>query len=156
MIVFAILKPNLRPLLGIENFFFNEFNLALHSWGKIYRDLLSRRNHSIIISGSRSKMKKTMKSCFFSIFDCDPEIIMECLQQQSSVNFTPKKTMIDLFFTKKKIVCPAPPQWSFWRYWDRTWDPFWESKIFSNEFTVVLHFFGVKFTGNYYAVGIIP
>ena len=32
-----------------------------------------------------------MKSWFFSIFDFDPEIIMECLQQQSSVNFTQKK-----------------------------------------------------------------
>ena len=39
----------------------------------------------------------------FSIFDCDPEIIMECLQQQSSVNFTQKKTMINFFFTKKKL-----------------------------------------------------
>ena len=87
--------------------------------------------HSIIISGSQSKieknqlfmvvfifdrdreiimklrlkMKKTMKSWFFfSIFDCDPEIIMECLQQQSSVNFTPKKTMIN-FFSRKKKLC---------------------------------------------------
>ena len=43
-----------------------------------------------------------MKSCFFSILDCDPEIIMECLQQQISVNFTPKKTTINFFFTNKK------------------------------------------------------
>ena len=28
--------------------------------------------------------------------------------------------------------------------------------FFSNEFNLVLHFFGVKFTGNYYTVGIIP
>ena len=92
----------------------------------------------------------------FSIFNCDPEIIMECLQQQSSVNFTPKNTMINFFFTKKKIICPTPPKWSFWRYWDRTWDPFWESKIFLfNEFNLVLHFFRVKFTGNYFALEII-
>ena len=29
-----------------------------------------------------------------------------------------------------EIVCPTPPKWSFWRFWDRTWDPFWKSKIF--------------------------
>ena len=29
MVVFAILGPNLRPLLENENFFFSEFNLVL-------------------------------------------------------------------------------------------------------------------------------
>ena len=33
MVVFAILRPNLRSLLGIENFFSNEFNLILHFFG---------------------------------------------------------------------------------------------------------------------------
>ena len=33
MVLLAILRPNLKPLLGIENFFFNEFNLVLHFFG---------------------------------------------------------------------------------------------------------------------------
>ena len=44
-------------------------------------------------------MKKTSFDGFFLIFDRDPEIITT---EQSSVNFTPKKTMINFFFTKKK------------------------------------------------------
>ena len=40
-------------------------------------ELLCRQNHSIIISGSRSKVERTMKNLVFSTFDCDPEIIME-------------------------------------------------------------------------------
>ena len=52
--------------------------------------------------GVTVKNKKNHQNLVFSIFDCDPEIIMECLQQQSSVNFTPKNTMINFFFTEKK------------------------------------------------------
>ena len=33
MVVFAIFRPNLRPLLGIENFFFIKFYLILHFFG---------------------------------------------------------------------------------------------------------------------------
>ena len=33
MVVFAILGPNLRPLLEIENFFFYNFNLAVDFFG---------------------------------------------------------------------------------------------------------------------------
>ena len=29
MVVFAILRPNLRPLSGIDNFFFSKFNLLV-------------------------------------------------------------------------------------------------------------------------------
>ena len=52
--------------------------------------------------GMTDKNRKNHEKLVFSILDCDPEIIMECLQQQSSVNFTPKKTMINFFFTSKK------------------------------------------------------
>ena len=37
-------------------------------------ELPCRWNHYIIISGSRSKVEKTMKNSVFSNFDCDPEI----------------------------------------------------------------------------------
>ena len=33
MVVFAILRPDLRPLLGIEIFFFIKFNLVLQFFG---------------------------------------------------------------------------------------------------------------------------
>ena len=49
------------------------------------------------------KNEKNHEKLVFSIFDCEPEIIMERLQQQSSVNFIAKKTMINFFFTKKKL-----------------------------------------------------
>ena len=52
--------------------------------------------------GITVKNEKNHEKLVFSIFDCDPEIIMECLQQKISENFTPKKTMINFFFTKKK------------------------------------------------------
>ena len=45
--------------------------------GEIYRELPCRWNHYIIISGSRSKVEKTMKNSVFSNFDCDPEIMLE-------------------------------------------------------------------------------
>ena len=37
-------------------------------------ELPCRWNHYIIISGSRSKVEKTIKNSVFSNFDCDPEI----------------------------------------------------------------------------------
>ena len=36
-----------------------------------------RWNHYIIISGSRSKVEKTMKNSVFSNFDCDPDIMLK-------------------------------------------------------------------------------
>ena len=38
----------------------------------------------MIVSGSRSKVERTMKNFVFSTFDCDPEIIMERLEQHSN------------------------------------------------------------------------
>ena len=83
MVVFAILGPDLRPVLGIENFFSIKFNLVLQFfWGQIYRELLCRGNHFIIISGSRSKVEKKMKNFVFSTFDCNLEIIMKIARSQ--------------------------------------------------------------------------
>ena len=75
---FPILRPNLRPLSGIEKLFFLKIQLTrIVFWGEIYRELPCRLNHYVIISGSRSKVEKTMKSSVFSNFDCDPEIMLE-------------------------------------------------------------------------------
>ena len=97
-----------------------------------------------------------MKSWFFSIFDCDPEIIMECLQQQSSVNFTPKKTMINFFFTKKKLSVRHLQNARLGDFETEPETPFGDRKFFFQRITLVLHFFGVKFIGNNYTVGMIP
>ena len=48
---FPILKPNLRPLSGIEKLFILKIQLTrIVFWGKIYRELPCRWNHHIIIS----------------------------------------------------------------------------------------------------------
>ena len=77
MVVFAILRPNLRPLSGIKSFFSQNLSYSYSFCGEIYRELPSHRNHYIIISGSRSKVEKTMKNSDFAAFVCDPEIMLE-------------------------------------------------------------------------------
>ena len=63
---------------GNRNFFFLKIQLTrIVFWCEIYRELPSRWNHYIIISGSRSKEQKAMKNSVFSNFHCDPEIILE-------------------------------------------------------------------------------
>ena len=74
---FPILRPNLRPLSGIDNFVFSKLNLVVQFSGKIYRELPCRWNHYIIVSGSRSKVEKTMKNSVFSTFVCDHGIMLE-------------------------------------------------------------------------------
>ena len=63
---------------GNRKFFFLKIELT-HTvfWDEIYRELPCRWNHDIIISGSRSKVEKTMKNSVFSTFVCDPEIMLE-------------------------------------------------------------------------------
>ena len=77
MVVLAILRPNLRPHLGIEILFFSIFNSHPQFFGEFYRGLLYRWIHSVIISESRSKVEKPMKNLVFPNFDCDAEIIVE-------------------------------------------------------------------------------
>ena len=47
----------------------------------------------------------------------------------SPVNFTPKNTMVNFFFQKKKKKSVQHPKMVVFRLYDRTWDPFRESKI---------------------------
>ena len=63
---------------GNRKLFFLKFKLTRRfSWGEIYRELPCRWNHYIIISGSRSKVGKTIKKSVLSTFVCDPEIMLE-------------------------------------------------------------------------------
>ena len=61
-----------------RKFFFLKIQLThIVFWGEIYRELQCRRNHYMIISGSRSKVEKPMKNSVFSNFDRDAEIVMK-------------------------------------------------------------------------------
>ena len=71
---------------GNRNFFFLKILVTrIAFWGKIYWELPWRWIHYIIISGSRSKVEKTMKNSVFSNFDCHPEIMMKRLQHHGNL-----------------------------------------------------------------------
>ena len=75
---FSDFKTEPETPFGNRKFFFLKIQLTrIVFWGEIYWELSCRRNHWIIISGSRSKVEKTMKNSVFSTFVCDPEIKME-------------------------------------------------------------------------------
>ena len=63
---------------GKRQFFFLKIKLTRTVfWGEIYREIPCRWNHYIIISGSLSKVEKTMKNSVFSTFVCDPELMLK-------------------------------------------------------------------------------
>ena len=67
-----------ETLFGNRRLFFLKIQLTrIVFWGEIDRELPCRWNRNIIISGSRSKVEKTMKISVFSNLDCDPEIMLE-------------------------------------------------------------------------------
>ena len=70
--------------------------------------------------------------------------------------FHPKKKMINFFFTKKKLSVRHFKNGRFGDFQTEPETPFGDRKFFFDEFNLVLHFFWVKFTGNYYVAGIIP
>ena len=81
--------------------------------------------------GDTVKSRKNDKKFDFSTFDCDPEIVIEWLQQHDNPRLISHKKHYDqLFFHEKKKIPSDTSKMSFWRFWDRTWEPFWESKIF--------------------------
>ena len=75
MVVLAILRSNLRLLLGIENFFFIKLSLLPHFFGVQFTG--NYYGVGIIPQLFRDhgqKSKKRWKICFFSTFDCDLEM----------------------------------------------------------------------------------
>ena len=75
---FSDFETESKTLSGNRRFFFLIIELTrIVFWGEIYRELPCRWNHYIIISGSLSKVEKTMKNSVFATFVCDPEIILE-------------------------------------------------------------------------------
>ena len=84
--------------------------------------------------GSRSKIEKTMKNSVFSNFDCDTEIMLKLLQDHGNLQWiSPQKTLWSPFFSRKKKNSVRHPKMVVYRFWDRTWDPFRESKIFFSQ-----------------------
>ena len=72
-----------------------------------------------------------MKNSVFSKFDCDPEIMLKWLQHHSNLQWIPpQKTLWSTFFPQKKKNSVRHPKMVVFRFWDRTWDPFRESKFF--------------------------
>ena len=67
--------------------------------------------------------------------------------------FHPKKCYDQPFFHEKKKISQNG---RFCDFEIEAETPFGDRKFFLSKFDLVLHFFGVKFTGNYYVVGIIP
>ena len=75
-----------------------------------------------------------MKNSVFSNFDCDPEILLKWLQHHGHLQWIPpQKTLWSTFFSTKKKNSVRHPKMVVFRFWERTWDPFRESKIFSSQ-----------------------
>ena len=73
--------------------------------------LLCRWSHYIIISGSRSKLEKTMKNLVFLTFYCDPKIVLEWLQHDSNPReILAQKNHNQLFFHEKNNIFVRHPQ----------------------------------------------
>ena len=90
-----------------------------------------------------------MKNSVFSNFDCDPEIMLKWLQHHGNLQWIPpQKTLWSTFFSRKKKNSVRHPKMVVFRFWDRTWDPFRESKIFfSQNLTYSYSFLGWNLPG---------
>ena len=154
---FPILRPNLRPLSGIENFFSQNltYSYSFLGWNlpEMTMSLESLQNYFVITVKSRKNDKKFGFFEFWLWYRNNVEMIAR--SRQSPVNFTSKNTMITFFFQKKKKFRPASQngRLSILRSNLR---PLLEIDFFFfSKFNLLVYFFGVKFTGNYHVLGII-
>ena len=84
--------------------------------------------------GIRSKVEKTMKNSVFWNFDCDTEIMMKWLKHHGNLqSISPRNTLLSSFFFTKKKNSVRHPKMVVFRFWDRTWGPFRESKFFFSQ-----------------------
>ena len=90
-----------------------------------------------------------MNNSDFSNFDCDPEIMLKWLQHHGNLQWIPpQKTLRSTFFSRKKKNSVRHPKLAVFRFWDWTWDPFRESKIFfSRNLTYLYSFIGWNLPG---------
>ena len=106
----------------------------------------SNKRHKCMISGSRSKVEKTMKNSILSNFDCDPEIILKWLQHYGNLRWiSPQKTLWSTFFSTKKKVPSDIPKCSFSDFENKPEAPFGNQQFFFLKFNLLIEFFGVKY-----------
>ena len=75
-----------------------------------------------------------MKNSVFSNFDCDPEIKLKWLQHHGNLQWIlPQKTLWSTFFSRKKKNSVRHPKMVVFRFWNRSWNPFRESKFFFSQ-----------------------
>ena len=138
---FPILTPSLRPLSGIEKRFFLKIQLTRIVFsGEIHRELPCRWYHYIIISGSRSKVEKTMQNSVFSEFDCDPEIMLEELEHYGNHYGTSdaKNSMINVLFHKNKKIPSYIAKRSFSDFETEPETPFGNRKFFISKLNLLV------------------
>ena len=139
MVVFAILRSNLRPLSGIQNFFFQNltYSYSFLAWNSpgITMSLESLHNYFVITVKSRKNDEK-IGFFDFCLWSRNNVGIIATLGY-SPVNFTPNKLWWTFFSTKKKNSV-RHPKMVVYRFWDRTWDPFRESKTIFSKFSLLV------------------
>ena len=132
MVVFAILRPNLRPLSGIEIYFSSNltYSYSFLGWNlpEITMALNSLHNYFGITVKSRENDEK------FGFFEfwlwSRNNVEMIATSRWSPVNSPPKNTMINFFFHKKKKFRPTSENGRFRDFETEPETPFGNRKFF--------------------------
>ena len=136
---FPILRPNLRPLSGIEKFFSPNitYSYSFLRWNLpgITMSLKSLNNYFGITSKSRKNDEKFVFFDFCLWFRNNDGIIATL--RLSPVYSTPKNPMINFFFQKKKNPSDIP-KWSFSDFKTEPETPFGNRKFFFWKFNLLV------------------
>ena len=132
MVVFRFSDRTWDPFRESKIFFSQNLTYSYRFVGwnlpGITMSLESLHNYFVITVKSR---KNHEKLGFFEFWLWSRNNVeMTATLRWSPVNFTPKNTSQLFFSKKKKKHFVRPPKMLVFRFWDRTWDPFRESKIF--------------------------
>ena len=141
-----ILRPNLNPFRESKIFFSQNltYSYSFLGWNLPAIAMSSESLHNYFGITVRSR-KNNEKFGFFEFWPwCRNNDEIIATSRQSPVNLTPKNTTINFVFNKKKKKNSVwHPKMVVFRFWDRTWGPFRESKIFfSQNLTYSYRFLG--------------
>ena len=130
MVVFRFLDRTWDPCRESKIFFSQNLTYSYSFLGSNLPGIIMSLESLDNYFGITVKIEKTMKNLFFSNFACDSEIMLKWLQHHGSLHqISPQKTLRStFFFTKKNSV--RHPKMVVFRFWERTWNPLRESKIF--------------------------
>ena len=144
---FPILRPNLRPPSGIGNFFSQNLTYSYSFLGWNLPGITMSESLNNYFGITVKTRKNDEKFGFFEYWLwCRNNDEMIATSRYSPVNFTPKNTIINFFSIKKNSV--RHPKMGVFRFWDRNWDPFRESKFsFSQNLTYSYSFLGWNLPG---------